>query len=247
MERMTFWSRVGDWFKNPRRSMGWELSNRDPAQPAQVEPYVVGNGKGHPETGYGQKRPWLGFGGHRRTLEDQSRQLADLLRSIQGHAQRQTQVAESAGANLERVVASLATLPAIVQSQHEEMAALRKQLELLPGSQKHIQEILGQLSGIRESAREGTATLARISESSQKSNETIASELQRQNQAVTQLVQTADPMMRAVTALRADVGSRGQELGQCIADLNRKLTQFAITAVILAVVAAIIGVAAFFR
>lgn len=247
MERMTFWSRVGDWIKNPRRSMGFDFDDPKSTSPAPSENFLSGNGLGHSDSGDGQKKPWLGFGSHRRTMEDQSRQLADLLKAIQAQAQRQTQVAESAGANLDRLAASLAPLPTIIQDQKEELAALRKQLDALPGGQKHVQEILTHLSGIRETVRDGAATLARHSELAQKSNETMATELQRQSQAVTQLAQSSDPMMRAISALRADVGSKGQELAQCIADLNRKLTQFAITALILAALAAIIGVAAFFR
>lgn len=248
MERMTFWSRVGDWIKNPRRSMGWDLSDRDSSHFAQVQSDVFHEGNGNSaETGNGERRPWLGFGGSRRHFEEQSRQLADLIKAVQAQSQRQTQATEAAVAGIDRLAAGLSTMPVLMKAQQEEIAALRKQLDQLPGGQKHVQDILSHLAGIRESVRDGSAALARHTELALKSSETIATELQRQNLAVTQLSQSTDPMMRAILALRADVGTKGDELAQCVATLNKKLLQFAVAALILAGVAAIIGIVALIR
>ena len=247
MERTTLLWRVGDCIKHPRRSLGWDATEIEDSQIAPAHNFIPSNGKHDSNVTRGQKRQWLNFGGNRKFMEDQNRQVTELVRSLQGHIQRQTQVAESANQNLERLIASLAELPAVMQAQQLALGKIQIQLDAQPSGQKHVQEVLTQLGGIRDAVKEGSSAFARYSEVTQKSSDTIAAELQKQGQAVTQLAQSSDPMMRAISALRADVGTRGQELAQCVTTLNRKLIQFASAALILALIAAIIGVVAFFR
>ncbi len=247
MERTTLWSRVGDWIKHPRRSLGWDITEIDNSQIANDHSYLPAPANLDSQGGNGHKRSWLPFHGNRKLLEDQNRQVAELVQSMQGHVQRQTQVAESANQNLERLITSLSELPAVMQAQQQALGKIQSQLDAQPSGQKHVQEVLTQLGGIRDAVREGSSAFVRYSEVAQKSSDTIAAELQKQGQAVTQLAQSSDPMMRAISALRADVGARGQELAQCVTTLNTKLIQFASAALILAIIAAIIGVVALFR
>jgi chromosome segregation ATPase len=226
--------------------MGWDVTQIDDSQIAQTRGFVPSNGDDHTNVASSPKRQWLTFGGNRKLKENQNRQVTELVQSLQGHVQRQTEVAESANQNLERLIASLAELPAVMQAQQLALGKIQNQLDA-PAGQKHVQEVLAQLGGIRDAVRESSSTFARYSEVAQKSSDTIAAELQKQGQAVTQLAQTSDPMMRAINALRSDVGARGQELAQCVTTLNTKLIQFASAALILALIAAIIGVVAIFR
>ena len=247
MERTTLWSRVGGWIKHPRRSLGWDVTEIDDSQIAHDHSFLPAQGNLDSESGNGHKRPWLGFRGNRRLLEDQSRQVTELVQSLQGHVLRQTQVAESANANLERLIFSLSALPTVLQEQQRALSAIQNQLDAQPSGQKQVQEVLAQLGGIRDAVKESSSAFARYSEVAEKSSDLVASELQKQGQAVAQLAQASDPMLRAISALRADVGSRGQELAQCVTTLNTKLIQFAGAALILALIAAIIGIVAFFR
>lgn len=246
MERTTLWSRVGDWIKHPRRSLGWDVTEIDDSQIATPHGYNPANGDHDPDSS-GHKRNWLALGGNRKLMEDQNRQVTELVQSLQGHVQRQTEVAETANQNLERLIASLSALPAVMQAQQQALGKIQNQLENQPSGQKQVQEVLTQLGGIRDAVRDSSGAFTRYSEVAQKSNETLSAELNKQSQAVAQLAQSADPMMRAVSALRADVTARGEELSQCVTSLNTKLVQFASAALILALIAAIIGIVAFFR
>jgi DNA repair ATPase RecN len=247
MERTTLWSRVGDWIKHPRRSMGWDVTEIDDSQIGPPQTYTASNGDHDPSEPAAHKRHWLTLGGNRRLIEDQNRQVSDLVQSLQGHVQRQTEVAETANQNLERLIASLSALPAVMQAQQQALGRIQTQLEAQPSGQKQVQEVLTQLGGIRDAVKESSSAFARYSEVAQKSSETVSAELTKQGQAVAQLAQSADPMMRAVSALRADVSSRAEELSNCVTTLNTKLVQFASAALILALIAAIIGIVAFFR
>jgi DNA repair exonuclease SbcCD ATPase subunit len=180
-------------------------------------------------------------------MEDQNRQVTELVQSLQGHVQRQTEVAESANQNLERLIESLSALPAVIQAHQQALSAIQIQLEAESTAQKNAQEVLAQLGGIRDAVTKGSSAFALYSETAQKSTEAVAAELQKQSQAVNQLAQTSDPMLRAVSALRAEVGSHGQELTQCVATLNKRIVQFACAALILGLAAAIIGAVSFFR
>ena len=247
MERTTLWSRVGDWIKHPRRSLGGDATEIDGAQIGQEPSYLSAHGNHDSESGNGHKRHWLAFRGNRRLLEDQTRQVSELVQSLQGHFVRQTQAAESANANLERLISSLSTLPEVVQAQQKALSAIQGQLDAQSAGQKHVQEVLTQLGGIREAVKESSSAFARYSEVAQKTSDVVASEMQKQGQAVAQLAQSADPMMRAISAVRADVGSRGEELVQCVTAMNTRLFQFAVAALILALIATIIVIAAYFR
>lgn len=245
MERTTLWSRVGDWIKHPKRSLGWDINDLEsPMTPASTYP---SNGDHQSVDGAEHKRHWLARGGSRKLIEDQNRQVTQLVQSLQGQVQRQTEVAETANQNLERLINSLSVLPAVMQSQQQALGQIQSRLDAGPNGQKQVQEVLMQLSGIRDAVKENSSVFARYSEVAQKSSDSVAAELQKQSQAVSQLAQSSDPMMRAISALRADVGARGEELAQCVTTLNTKLIQFASAALILALIAAIIGVVAFFR
>lgn len=245
MERTTLWSRVGDWIKHPKRSLGWDVTDAEsPMAPSTTYP---SNGDHQSIDGAEQKRHWLTRGGNRKLIEDQNRQVTQLVQSLQGQVQRQTEVAETANQNLERLINSLSVLPAVMQAQQQVLGQIQSRLDGGPNGQKQVQEVLMQLSGIRDAVKESSSAFARYSEVAQKSSDTVAAELQKQSQAVSQLAQSSDPMMRAISALRADVGARGEELAQCVTTLNTKLVQFASAALILALIAAIIGVVAFFR
>jgi chromosome segregation ATPase len=172
--------------------------------------------------------------------------MSELVQALQGHVQRQTQVAETANQNLERLIESLATLPAVLQAQQQQIARMQGQLDSQPSAQK-VQELLTQVSGIRDAVRESSASLARHTETAQRTGEALAAELRQQGQSVAQIAQSTDPMMRAISALRSDVGARGEELAQCVTSLNSKLVQFAATALVLALIAAIAALAALLR
>lgn len=245
MERSKLWSRVGDWIRHPRRSLGWDVTEISETQIAQ--PYRAVEGDDAPADNGHNRRQWLSFGGSRKAMEEQSRQVTELVQSLQLHAQRQTDAAETANANLERLIATLSAIPNVLQSQQRALQEIHAKLDHQAGGQKQVQEVLNQLGGIRDAVRESSVAFLRYTEATQKSSDAVASELQKQGQAVAQIAQSADPMMRAISALRSDVGSRGEELAQCVTTLNTKLMQFASAALILALIAAIIGVVAFFR
>ena len=243
MDRTTLWSRVGDWIRHPRR---WNNSNGDQAQVEERLSYPVA-GEADSGTGNGHRRTWLGFRSHRRQFEEQSRQVSELVRGLQSQAERQTRVAESANANLERLITSLAVLPGALQSQQEALLALQRQVSSQAVNLKHVQEVLDHLEDIGAAVKQNSAALAEYSEAAQKSSESVVSELQRQGQSVAQIAQSSVPLARAVTDMRVNMDARGEELAQSVASLNKRLTQFASAALILAMVAAIIGVVAFFR
>lgn len=246
MEKSTLWSRVGDWIKHPRRSLGWDVSEIDESQIA-LHDYQRTNGDHVVEEVGGHKRSWLTFGGNRKLIEEQNRQVTELVQSLQGHVQRQTEVAQTANQNLERLIDSLSALPAVIGAQQQALNRIQTQLENQQSNQKQVQEVLTQLGGIRDAVRESAGAFARYSEVAQKSGDAVVAEVQKQSQAVAQLAQSSDPMMRALSALRSDVGARGEELAKCVTTLNTKLVQFATAAVMLALLAAIIGVVAMFR
>lgn len=246
MEKSTLWSRVGDWIKHPRRSLGWDVTEIDESQIA-LHDYQPTNGDHAGDEPGGQKRSWLALGGSRKMLEEQNRQVTELVQSLQSHVERQTEVAQTANQNLERLIESLSALPAVIQSQQQALQRIQTQLENQPANQKHVQEVLAQLGGIRDAVRESGNTFARYSEVAQKNGEAVVAEVQKQSQAVAQLAQSSDPMMRALSALRSDVGARGEELAHCVSTLNTKFVQFAIAALVLALLAAIIGVVALTR
>lgn len=244
MERTTLWSRVGDWIRNPRKSLGWEVTETD-IESENLQSGFPSNGANSSKD-FSPRRSWTGFG-KRGLIEEQTRQVSELVNALQGHVQRQTQVAESANQNLERLIQSLATLPVVLQAQQQQLNELQNRLDSQPAVQKQVQEILTRLGSIRDAVAESSASFSRYSEGAQRTGEAVAAELQKQGQAVAQLAQSADPMLRAISSLRTDVSARGEELSQYVSTLNKKLVQFASAALVLALVAAIIGIVAFFR
>lgn len=244
MERTTLWSRVGDWIRHPRKSLGWDVTEIDHSQVA-ADSGFESNGATD-ATEMSARRHWPGLG-NRKLIEEQSKQVTELVQALQGHVQRQTEVAETANHNLERLIDSLSTLPAVLQAQQQQINRIQSQVDMQPAAQKQVQEVLMQLTGIRDAVKDSSSAFARYSEVAQRTSETVTMELQKQGQAVSQLAQSTDPMMRAISSLRADVGARGEELTQCVTTLNTKLVQFASAALVLALIAAIIAIVAFFR
>ncbi len=250
MERSTLWTRMGDWIKHPRRSLGLDdtlLNDSDDAPVTTFPSKFSTNGNHDSSESSGPKRQWPLFGGNRKLMEDQHRQVSELVQSLQTHVQRQTEVTQTANHNLERLIDSLSAIPSVIQAQQQALTRIQNQLESQPNSQKQVQEVLTQLGGIRDAVKESSTVFNRYSETSMKSQDSVVAELQKQSQAVTQLAQATDPVMHALTVLRSDVGARGEELAKCVTILNTKLVQFACAALILALIATIIGIVAFFR
>ena len=247
MEKSTLWTRVNGWIKHPRRSMGWNSIETGVPPVEKVDSYSLSGDNVHASPGNGHRRTWLSFGSNRRNSEEQSRQISELVRALQTQAERQTKVAENANANLERLIGSLAVIPTVMQTQQEALIAIQRRLEMQSTSQKQLEEVVDHLGDISEAVRESSVAFAAYSEVARQSGERVTSELQQQGQAVAQLAQSVTPMARAVNDLRFDIGSRGEDLTQCVSQLNRKLVQFASATLILALIAAIIGVVALLR
>lgn len=246
MEKTTLWSRVGDWVRNPRRTLRWDsapLSDHARDDPSS-------NGRQRAGADDAGSVPWYHFGGLRsRVLEIaiETRRVAELLESQRVQLERQTEDAQLANRAIDRLATSLSAVPDVLRKQADLLASIQRRLDADAAGIKQIQEELSQLEGSKDALNEAIASLARFAEASQTTGEMLGAGLERVRQSVELLGDSSSAVLRSFDALRYDLRERGDEWTASLAGLNRRLTWFASSALALALMALLTGIIALLR
>ncbi|MEK7710609.1 MAG: hypothetical protein AAB341_01835 [Planctomycetota bacterium] len=250
VEKTTLWSRVGDWVRNPRRTLGWDSASLSDAAQVRHRDDHSSNGRERADADGADSVPWYRYGGLRsRVLEIalETRRVAELLESQRVQLERQTEDTRLANRAIDRLATSLSTVPDVLRTQADLLASVQRRLDADAAGIKQIQEGLSQLAGSKDALNEATASLARFAEASQTTGEMLGAGLERVRQSVGLLGDSSTAALRSLDALRYDLHERGDDWNASLAGLNRRLTWFASSALALALIALLTGVIALLR
>jgi len=244
VEKTTLWSRVGDWVRNSRRSLGWDS---DPDADAALSNDLAGPSPDEsrsPDDNGVDSLPWYRLGGVRSRVVEiglEIRHLAELLDSMRTELARQSESVRLANCAIDRLSASLASTPDALRAQADLLVAINLRLDADAADIRQIRGSLSQLSGLGDSMRDTTASVTRFAETSQRDAEALAAGLERVRQAVTQLDNSSAAVLRSFGDLRSELRERSDEISASVVALNRRITWFASFALAMAAIAVAMG------
>jgi chromosome segregation ATPase len=246
VDKTTLWSRVGDWVRNPRRTL--KRDSFPVSEPASDD--HSSNGRKRADGNREDSAPWYHFGGHRsRVLEIvlETRRVAELLESLRVQLERQTDDAQRANHTLDRLATSVARVPESMRVQTDGLASIQRRLDAEAADIRQIQEGLSKLVESKDAQNEVIASLARFTETSQTTGEILSAGLERIRQAVGLLDVSSSAALRSLDALRNDLRERGDAWTASLVGLNKRLLVFTTSAIALSLIALLTGVIALVR
>jgi hypothetical protein len=181
-----------------------------------------------------------------RIGEDHAR-VVQLVESVQVHLEQQGERAELMARSLARLAESLQHLPDASKTQLEAMMSIGQRLEADGASVRRVEENLSQLPRIADAQRETMVSIGRQLDLSRQTTEKVATTMDGFQEAVTQLGDATTASSKALQEIRWDATAREERMAAILQEQTRRLTIFAIAAVGLAILAAIIGVIALIR
>ncbi len=249
MEKITLWSRLGDWVRQSRRSLGWPgESNSENDSLGDADGHLPGNGRQNGRNG-NDARPWYRRGLRSRVAEVslETQRIAELLEAIGARIDQQQENAQSTHRAVDRLATVLSTVHDAMRSQTDLLMTVQRRLDGDAPILKQIQDGLFKLATIRETLLETMNSTARWADASQKSDEVLGAGIERMRQSIGQLSDASSSGLRSLDAVRSDLRDRFDELTATVSALNRRVSLFASSAAVLALLALIVGVIALLR
>jgi hypothetical protein len=248
MEKATFWSRVGHWFRPSGRSVTVDDIGQD-------GPMGDGGGAHLSDSPVSDVLPPSGGSRFRlaRTspaverLEEEYSRIVRLVESVQTHLERQGERSEVMARSLSSVADSLTSLPEASRSNSEALSAINVRLETDGATLKRLDDNLSPLPRLADAQRETMVTIGRHLEVARESNEKLVTTLDGFQQAVTLVSEATSATARALQQIRVDAGAKEDRVAAALREQTRRMTMFAAAAVGLATVAAVLAVVALFR
>ena len=249
VEKMTLWSRLGDWVRLSRRSLGWRdesVSDDDPSVGVVNDPPDDGRRNGRDGD---NAQPWYRRGLRSRVAEVglETQRIAELLEAISSRIDRQQENAQSTHRAVDRLATALSTVHDVMRAHADLLATVQRRLDADAPALKQIQDGLSKIAAIRETLLETMNATARWAEASQKSDEALGAGLERVRQSVGQLGDASSAGLRSLDAVRTDLRDRFDDLTATVSGLNKRVLLFASSAAVLALLALIVGVIALLR
>ncbi len=239
MQRATFWSRMGHWF---RPSTKLTTEEGDPM--AGDGPIVSGELVMTEPSGAASKFRLNRSAAVLERLEEDHARVVRLIEAVQTHLQQQGERGESVAQSLARLAESLEHLPEASKTQLEALVAIGQRLEADGASFRRVEENLTQLPRIADAQRETMVSIGRQLDLSRQTSDKVGVTLDGFQQAVTLLGEATSASARALQDMRGESASREQRVASILEEQTRRLTMFAIAAVSLAALAAVVAVVA---
>ncbi len=241
MQRATFWSRMGHWFRPTGRSTdGLDGLGSD-----------GGTGRGElvmtEPPGAAPKFRLARSALTIERFEEEHARVVNLVESVQTHLQQQGERSELIARSLSRLAESLEHLPEASKTQLDALVAIGQRLEADGASFRRVEENLSQLPRIADAQRETMVSIGRQLDLSRQTNEKVGTTLDGFQQAVTVLGDTTSASTKALQEMRWDAAHREERVATILEEQTRRLTIFAVAAVGLGVLAAVMAGIALLR
>jgi len=249
MEKATFWSRVGTWLRPGGRAFSVDEVGGDG---------LLGEGPGSGlASDPGRALPAAASGGSRfrlarnasavERLEEEYTRIVRLVESVQSHLERQGERADVMARSLSSVADSLTSLPETSRSNTEALSQINERLETDGETLKRLDDNLSQLPRLADAQRETMVSIGRHLEFSKQSNDKLVTTLDGFQQAVTTVSEATATTARALQEIRSDASAKENRVAAALREQTKRMTMFAMAAVSLALVAAIVAVIALIR
>lgn len=249
MEKATFWSRVGHWFRPGGKSVSVDEIGGDGAMSdgqgsalsASTPPDVLGASSG------GSRFRLARSSSAVERLEEEYARIVRLVESVQTHLERQGERADVMARSLSSVADSLSSLPDSTRSNSEALASINERLEEDAAALKRLDDNLSPLPRLADAQRETMVTIGRHLEDARETNEKIVTTLDGFQETVTMVSEATSATARALQQIRSDSLAKEDRVASALREQTRRMTQFAVAAVALATVAAVVAVVALIR
>lgn len=246
LNRASFWSRMGEWFKSSNRGVGVvELSSGNSLEVGSANSNSVNLLDSGPDDGTGTEANGRGrFSGRRRDLkrmEDGYSRVVGLVESLQVHFEEQDRRTAVIAESLERLATCLAHLPEASRGQFEVLSAMRDVLDHHAARAKRFEDCVAQLPQLADAQRETMAAIARQLDHSHKSNDRVGAVLENFQQAVVSLSEATTGSTVALREMHNDSSARESRMVTMLEQQTRRFTFFACVAVGMGVIVAGLG------
>ncbi len=251
MERATFWSRVGNWF---RPSSGRDEPDPFPPGDASIGSRGEG-GTSTTDTGImaadasslGPKVRLARTTSAIERLEEEYARVIKIVESVQKHMELQSERSEAMADSLDRLADHLKHMPESSKAQVELLSTINHQMGVDSASLKRLDENLSQLPRLADAQRESMVSIGRQLDLTRQTGDRVGTTLEEFNQAVTHLGETTGASAKALQELRLNASAREERVAALLQNQTRRLTFFAVAALGASIVAAAMGLIALFK
>jgi len=251
VERATLWARVGHWLRPSARP-------GDSDRFAPVDPPMGPSGVGGiaaSDTGIipadasspGPKFRLARTASAIDRLEEEYARVIKIVESVQKHLELQGERGDSMAGSLNRLAASLEHMPEASKAQVELLSSMNHQMSVDGACVKRVEENLSQLPRLADAQRETMVSIGRQLDLSRQTGDRVGTTLEGFQQAVTLLGEATGASAKAMQEMRRNASEREERVATILQEQTRRLTFFAVAAVGMSIVAAVIGIIALLR
>ena len=252
MERATLWARVGQWLRPSARP---DDSDRFPPIDPPLGPIGGGGGLATTDTGIiasdtsgsGSKFRLTRTTSAIDRLEEEYARVIKIVESVQKHLELQGERGESMAGSLNRLAANLEHMPETSKAQVELLSTMNHQMSVDGACVKRVEENLSQLPRLADAQRETMVSIGRQLDLSRQTGDRVGTTLEGFQQAVTLLGEATGASAKALQDMRRNASEREERVATILQEQTRRLTFFALAAVSVSIVAAVIGILALLR
>ncbi|UCE59709.1 MAG: hypothetical protein JSU63_19985 [Phycisphaerales bacterium] len=180
-------------------------------------------------------------------MEEAYTRIIDLVASIREHLELQDRRAEHMAPTLDRLAQGLADIPEAAKAQVDLLSKMSGLLEGDIESAKRIEAALSQLPHIADAQRETMVSMGRQLDVLREASDSETTTLDELRKGFSELAEAANASTSTLRQIHVDKASQEKELAQLLQEQARRLTVFAGVAVVLAFLAALIGLVALLR
>ena len=253
MEKPTFWSRVGHWFKRSPRPVGYGFQEA-PAGALERTSNVNGDIRNAPNAststegkGTISKFRFSRSGTNLERLDEEYARVVNLMEAIQTHLEMQAKRSDIMARSLDRLAEGLAQVPDASRKHLELLSTISEAVAAGAASAKRVEESLIQLPQLADAQRETMVSIGRQLDLSQQTSGRVADTMDESREAITKLSVATEASTRTLREMHQEAGVRDERAAFLLQEQTRRLVMFAWSAIGLAVVVAVVGLIALFR
>lgn len=237
MEKATFWTRVGHWFKPTERSNGLDEIGGDggltDGRRASLAGEVITG-----DAPSGSRFRLARTSSTVERLEEEYTRIVRLVESVQTHLEQQGERTDVMARSLSSVAQSLEALPESSRTNSETLAAINQRLETDGACLKRLDDNLSQFPQLADAQREAMVSIGRHLDLSRQTNDKLVTTLDGFQQAVTLVSEATAASARTLQDLRSDASARENRIASVLQEQTHRLTMFAIAVLGLGAIAA---------
>lgn len=253
MEKQTFWSRVGHWFKRSPRPVGYGPENA-PAGALEPTSGVDGDIRSAPDAasatearGSLSRFRFSRSGPNLERLDEEYARVVNLMESIQTHLAAQAERSDIMARSLDRLAEGLAQVPDASRKHLELLSTMSEAVAAGAASAKRVEESLIQLPQLADAQRETMVSIGRQLDLSRQTSGRVADTMDQSREAITKLSEATGASTKTLQEMHQEAGVRDERAAFLLQEQTKRLVMFAWSAIGLAVVVAVVGLIALFR